>query len=418
MINTKYLISELTGRGRRSIANIGLVALVTSVLVCIILLTAALERAFHTPLSDIGANITVQKAGDVPEQMAGPVLPCSVAPISDKQSIAIESLPGIQSLSRAVLFWDFSDDAFQIVVGMQPDDPAGPALLRTAITTGQIFSPEDTSMALAETVWAKQANLGIGDQVRIGGFPFTIVGLVDASRISRIGTANLYIPLARAQEIVAAAPGIQEIHSFNSNDSNLLFIQADRDKTEDIAADIKELLGKKTSVSTPDSFKKLLGSLFTLTQRFSGIISGMVFLLALLLIARNSAAAIGERTREIGTMKAVGWTGKDIRGQLLAENCLYIVLGSLLGLMLGGFAAWGLSHITIAIPIPWDMAPTPHFLPGGEEQQLRQVQLQMQVSMQLLIPVCVAPVLLGLATVWSASKAITNLQTSEVLRYE
>lgn len=418
MINTKYLISELTGRGRRSVINIGLVALVTCFLVCIMLLAGALERAFHAPLSDIGANITVQKAGDVPEQMAGPVLPCSVAPISAEQSTVIASLPGIQSISRAVLFWDFSDDAFQIVVGMQANDPAGPALLRTAITVGRMLSPEDTSMALAETVWAEQAKLGIGDQIKIGGFPFTIVGLVDASLISRIGTANLYIPLAQAQKIVAAAPGVTEVHSFDSEDSNLLFIQADRDKTEDIAATIKELLGEKISVSTPDSFKNLLGSLFTLTQRFSGIISGMVFLLALLLIVRNSSAAIRERTKEIGTMKAVGWTGADIRRQLLAENCLYIVLGTVLGLILGGLAAWGLSHITIAIPIPWDMAPKPHFLPGGEEQLFRQVRLQMEPSLQLLILACVVPLLLGLATVWTASRAITKLQTSEVLRYE
>lgn len=416
MINTKYLISELTGRGQRSVANIGLVALVTCVLVCITFLAGALERAFHAPLNDIGANITVQKAGDVPEQMAGPVLPCSVAPISAEQSSMIASLPGIQSISRAILFWDFSEDAFQIVVGMRADDPAGPSLLRTAITDGRMLRPEDSAMALAETVWAQQAKIDLGDQIQIGGFPFTIVGLVDASQISRIGTANLYIPLAQAQQIVAAAPGVTEVHSFTAEDSNLLFIQADRDKTEDIAATIKELLGEKISVSTPDSFKKLLGSLFTLAQQFSGAISGMVFLLALLLMVRNSVATIRERTKEIGTMKAVGWTGADIRGQLFAENCAYIMLGTLLGLILGGLVAWGLSHITIAIPIPWDMAPKPHFLPGGEEQLFRQVRLQMEPSLQLLILTCV-PILLGLVTAWTASRAITKLQTSEVLRY-
>jgi len=418
MINMKYLISELTGRRRRSIANIGLVALVTCVLVCITLLAGALERAFHTPLSDIGANITVQKAGDVPEQMAGPVLPCSVAPISAEQSTVIASLPGIQSISRAVLFWDFSDNSFQIVVGLQANDPAGPALLRTAITAGRMLSSADTSMALAETVWAGQEKLRIGDKVQIGGSPFTIIGLVDASQISRIGTANIYIPLAEAQKIVAAAPGVAEVHSFAIEDSNLLFIQTDRDKTEDIAATIKELLGEKISVSTPESFKKLLGSLFTLTQQFSSAISGMVFFLALLLIVRNSKASIAERTKEIGTMKAVGWTGADIRMQLLAENCLYIVLGTVVGLILGWLVALALSYITIAIPIPWDMAPKPHFLPGGEEQLFRQVRLQMVPGLQLLIFACVAPILLGLATVWTASRAITKLQTSEVLRYE
>jgi len=418
MINGKYLIREVTGRGRRSAVNIGMVTLVTTLLVVITLLAGALEYAFQAPLSDIGANITVQVSGDVPEQMAGPVLPCSVAPIPWEQRLRIAELPGIQSVSQGVLFWDFSDDVFQIVMGLVPGDKAGPALLRTAILEGRMLEKTDTAMALAETVWAEQNGVKTGSTLTIGGLPFIVVGLVDASQISRIGIANLYIPLQAAQNIAAAAPGVQEIHTFTPKDSNFLFIRADRDKTEDIAASIKKILGEKSSVSTPDSFKKLLGSLFTLTQRFSTIISVMVLLLALLLIVRNASAAVKERTKEIGIMKAVGWTEADIRKQLLAENSLYILAGTVLGLLLGALAAAGLSHITIAIPIPWDIAPKPHFLPGGEEQLFRQVQLQMDFSLKLLFLCSTAPILLGLAAVWGAGKSITKLETSEVLRYE
>ncbi len=131
--------------------------------------------------------------------MAGPVLPCSVAPIRSEQRIQITSLPGIQSVSQAILFWDFSDNAFQIVVGMQADDEAGPALLRTAILEGRMLNRVDGAMALADMVRSTQNNREIGDSVNIGGQPFTLVGLVDASQISRIGTANLYIPLQEAQ---------------------------------------------------------------------------------------------------------------------------------------------------------------------------------------------------------------------------
>ncbi len=418
MINRKYLISELTKRGRRSVVNIGMVALVTTILICVTLLSGALEKAFQAPLNDIGANITVQKSGDVPEQMAGPVLPCSVAPITNQQRIEIEQLPGIQSVSQAVLFWDFSEDVFQIVVGMNATDKAGPALLRSAVLEGRMLTETDTEKALAEIVWAEQNSIGIGDNVTIGGESFIIAGLVDASQISQIGTANLYIPLQEAQLIASKAAGVKEIHSFEPQDSNILFIQADRDKTEDLAEQIREMLGEKTSVATPDSFKQLLGSMFNLTQRFSALISGMVFFLAMLLVVRNASAAIAERTKEIGTMKAVGWTGADIRTQLLAENGLYIFIGTVLGVFGGVLAAWGFSHITIAIPVPWDMAPIPHFLPGGAEQLFRKVQLQMDFSPQLLVLCCAVPVLLGLGTVWSAGRAVSRLQTSEVLRYE
>jgi putative ABC transport system permease protein len=418
MINRSYLVSELTGRKRRSAVNIAMVALSVSVLVCITMLAGALELAFQAPLNDIGANVTVQISGDVPEQMAGPVLPCSVAPISAEQSQNIAKIGGIQSMSRAVLFWDFSEDEFQIVVGLKPADLAGPALLRNAVTQGRMLNEHDSSMAMAETTWAEKAGQQIGSQVIIGGRIFTLIGLVDASRISRIGAAHLYIPLSEAQKIVAAAPGVTTVHAFGPRDSNLLFIKADRDKADEVAGKIKQLLGEQSSVSTPNSFKELLGSLFTLSQRFSGLISGMVFVFAIVLITRNSAAAIRERTKEIGTMKAVGWTGADIRHQLFAENLLYLVLGTILGLLLAVVIGWGFSFITISIPIPWDMAPAPHFLPGGEQQLFREVHLQMRPDPQLILSACLIPIVLGLATVWTASRSITRLHTSEVLRDE
>lgn len=418
-MNRNYLISEISGRWRRSLLNIGLVALIISVLVCITLLSKALERAFHAPLNDIGANITVQVSGDVPEQMAGPVLPCSVAPIQDTQSRKIAVLPGVQSMSRAVLFWDFSDDAFQIVVGLHPGDPAGPALLRTAVTEGRMLhTGEQEPVALAETLWAKNQGVTLGDQVSISKQPYTIVGLVDGSQISKIGAGHLFIPLVQAQKIVAEAKEVASVHEFGPKDANLLFIQADRDKTEDIAAAIKGLLGNKTSVSTPASFKELLGSLFSLTQRFSDLISIMVLIFALLLISRNSAAAIRERSLEIGIMKAVGWTGANIRSQVITENFFYVTLGTLLGLGGGWLALTALSSVSISIPIPWDMAPTPHFLPGGEQQLFREVRLRIHPEFGFFFLVSSVSIFLGIATAWSASRSITKLQASEVLRYE
>ncbi len=416
MINGHYLRSELICRGRRTVVNIGLVALVTAIFLGMSLLAEGLQQAFQAPLTAIGADMTVQMAGDVPEQMAGPVLPCSVAPIAGDLISTIADLPGIQSVSPAVLFWDFSDKAFQIVVGFRPGDPAGPALLRGSLLSGRMLRSGEDSKALAEVTWAERAEIAPGDRVVIGGRPFTIIGLVDGSGLSGIGTAHLYIPLAEARELVAAAPQVARVHTFGPRDSNLLFIRAERDKTEDIAARIRQILGENSSVSTPASFQELLGGLFSLTRRFSGMISGMVLVLALLLTVRNAAAAIQQRGAELGIMKAVGWTGPDIRRQLMAEQLLQILLGTGLGIMLGGLAAWGLSSVTIEVPIPWELAPTPHFLPGGERQLFHQVRMTVGADAGVFLPVLAIPLLLGPAAAWSSGRAIIRLSTAEVLR--
>jgi hypothetical protein len=274
MINVHYLACELTFRKRRSLINMLVVATAMGILVFFGLSAAALQKAFLAPLTDIGASMIVQVSGDVPEEMAGPVLPCSVAPINKDQIVQIRKLSGVQNLSEAVLFWDFQAAGMNIVVGFNPQDQTGPSLLRNALVSGRYFTSDDTDKVLVDLTWAESKKAVLGSEVRIADHAFTIVGIIDSSRISRIATAQLYIPLQDAKDIVSGSKAIQAVHPFGPNDANLLFIKAERDKTDDIAGGIKTIIGTKASVVTPDSFKEMIGSLLTLTDRFAGLISG------------------------------------------------------------------------------------------------------------------------------------------------
>jgi lipoprotein-releasing system permease protein len=418
MINTHYLFSELVHRKRRSLINLLLVATALAVMIFIGLLTESLQQAFQAPLADIGASLTVQKSGDVPEVMNGPVLPCSVAPISNDHISRIGAIPGVQAINEAVLIWDFQADSFQIVVGFDPEDTAGPALLRGALANGRFLKTGDTGKAMADLTWSVTHKVKSGHILKIGGQDFEIIGIVDSSQISQIATAQLYIPLDDAKAIASGSASINAVHHFDQDDANLLFIKADRDKTEEIATGIKDIAGKKTVVSTPDSFKEMLGSLFTLTSRFSSLISGMTLVASLLLVARTTAAGVRERTVEIGAMKAIGWTERNIVNQLAAESFMVIALGTLLGICLALLGAWLVSFQSIAIPIPWDMAPTPHFLPGGEEQLSRDVRLTMTSPIKLIGVGAVSAFAIGLTALITAGRAIIRLKPSEVLRNE
>ena len=418
MINMHYLKSELTFRKRRSLINMLVVATAMGILVFFGLSATALQRAFLAPLTDIGASMVVQVSGDVPEKMSGPVLPCSVAPISNDEIARILSLSGVQSLSEAVLFWDFQSGAMRIVVGFNPKDTAGPALLRNALVSGRYLTMDDAGKALVDLTWAETEKAAVGGEVRIADRAFTIVGIVDSSRISRIATAQLYIPLNDAQVIVSGSAAINAVAPFGPDAANLLFIRAERDKTDEIADGARAVIGVKASVVTPDSFKETLGSLLTLTDRFAGLISGLTVIAALLLVARTVAAGIRERTAEIGVMKAIGWSGTDIILQLAAESLVLIMIGTVVGIGIGFMGCWLTTFVKIALPIPWEMAPSPHFLPGGAAQFSRDVRLVLISPARILPAALASSLLIGLATVFTAGRAIIRLKPSEVLRNE
>jgi ABC-type antimicrobial peptide transport system permease subunit len=416
MINIPYLVSELTFRKRRSLINMLVVATAMGILVYFGLLAVALQRAFLTPLTDIGASMIVQVSGDVPEQMAGPVLPCSVAPIGNEQIVRIRNLAGVQSLSEAVLFWDFESKVMRIVVGFNPLDPAGPALLRNALVSGRYLTGDDTGKALADLSWAQAEKAAPGTQVRIAGRTFTIAGIVDSSRIGRIATAQLYIPLKDAKAIASGSASINAVHPFRADDANLLFIKAQRDETEAIAAETKGIIGEKATVTTPDSFKETLGSLLAVTDRFAGLISGLCVIAALLLVARTAASGIRERTMEIGVMKAIGWSGSDIILQLAMESFTLILIGTIVGIGIGLLGSWLTSFMSLSIPIPWEMAPSPHFQQGGAAQFSREVRLAMVSPLKILPTALLSSLLIGLVTGVTALRAINRLKPSEVFR--
>ena len=418
MVNTSYLASELLYRRQRSLVTLLLVAAALAIMLLVSALAGALQKAFQAPLADMGAALIVQKSGDVPEKMAGPVLPCSLVPIKEEQVGRIAGLAGVQGVSEVVLFWDFQDELFQIVSGFRPGDQAGPALLAKALIKGRFLRAGEQGKALADQSWAQSQGLALGQTHIIGGQPFELVGLVDSSRLSQIAAGQLYINLADARLLVSQAPGVQEVEAFAPEDVNLLFLQADRQSTEQISVAIKEIIGKKAAVASPQSFQQTLGSLFTLTSRFSVAVSLLTALVALLLVARSTVAAIKERAAEVGALKAVGWQSRQIMVQLGAESSLLVGCGALLGIGLGLLAAWLLSGQTIAIPIPWDMAPTPHFLPGGDVQLSREVALTLPPLLPLVFSALGSALLINLVTLFVIGRALARLKPSEVLRYE
>lgn len=66
----------------------------------------------------------------------------------------------------------------------------------------------------------------------------------------------------------------------------------------------------------------------------------LAVLIALLGIANTLTLAIHERTRELGLLRAVGQTRKQLRAMVRWESVLVATLGTAGGLLLGGFLGW------------------------------------------------------------------------------
>lgn len=412
-----YAWHELYLRRRRNVTAILSLSVGIALFVVINSLAAAYREAARVPLKEIGADMGIQRSGDVPQELQGAVFPCSAVTIRRQEVDRIRQLPGIRGLSQAVLLWVFDQDQFAVVLGVDVQNPLGPGSLRNSVTKGR-FLDQEGPQALLEEAYAQEKHLGLGDLVAVAGKRYPVVGVVDASRAAKIAVANVYLPLAEAQGLALASPQVQGVSPFAAGDVNVLFVTAEQGLIPDLAASIKNIMGGKATVATPESFLRRLGTVFSLSDRFALTTSWIAVAVAILIVLKTMAGNVQERAREIGVLKCLGWTNRNVAVQFLAESLAQCLLAGVVGLLVAWLACLGLGFQEVNIPIPWEMSPTPHFLPGGGEPVFKTVRLPMHLSWRLSAFALALSLFIGGATGGLLSRRIARIKPSEVLRHE
>jgi ABC-type antimicrobial peptide transport system permease subunit len=416
-MNLHYLKQELYHQKRRTVMSIIGLSIGIALLVVLNALSLAYREAARAPLREIGADVTVQRSGDVPKDLTGAIFPCSAVTIQKEELEKIKSIPGVGGTGIGLLLWVFDSDRAWIVLGIEQQNSIGPAVLRSSVMEGR-FLEEGKREALVEAAYGRQFGIHLGDSISLAGKAFPVVGFVDASRAAKIAVANVYLPLSDAEELALASEGVQSVSPFKEGDVNLLFIRADQEKIPEVASALRSLLGKKATVATPDSFLKLLGSLFAISDKFTLAASLIAIIVAALVAFKTMAGNVAERAKEIGVLKAVGWTNRNVVMQLFAESVVQSFIAGILGLVAATLVAYGLSFVQVSIPIPWEMSPVPHFLPGGGDQAFKTLQLPVHVPWTLALFAVLLSIIIGSMTGGLLGRHISKIKPSEVLRHE
>jgi putative ABC transport system permease protein len=416
-MNLRYMTKELYYQKRRTVMSILGLSIGIALLIVLNSLSLAYRQAAHVPLKEIGADITVQRSGNVPKELVGAVFPCSAVTIHKEEVEKIQKLSGIRGIGTGLLLWVFDPNRAWIVLGIEKENSIGPSLLRSSVTEGR-FLENGKPEALVEQAYARQFGIRLNDTVSVADKRFPVVGFVDASRAAKIAVANVYLPLKDAEDMAASSKGLQSVSPYAPGDVNLLFIKADQEKIIGLASEMKGILGNKATVATPESFLKLLGSLFALSDKFTLAASLIAIIVAILIAFKTMAGNIAERAREIGVLKAVGWTNRNVVSQLMSESVIQCFMAGILGLLIALVASFGLSFMKVNIPIPWEMSPTPHFLPGGGDQIFKTLRLPIHVPWNLAFFAILLSIIIGGMTGGLLGRHISKIKPSEVLRHD
>ena len=406
-----YVFKELRHRGNRTLVNVFGIAVGVALFVSISAVSVAYKDAVSRPFKDIGADLILQRseknqthAEKGTKSMRGIRLPFSNQLFKTQDLEALKQIKGIAASAHSLLLWEFSGKSFRTIIGVDAGQPAlGAVKMREWIKQGRF--PEMPGEIALEKHFARFQKAELGDVFQIGEHPFTICGIIEIKEGAQVAAANIYMPLNSAQMLLKNKPDAINLIYLRLNDPSML----NRVKSQ-LSSEISGL-----SISSSDSFLELMGGVSMISEKYSLIASMVGLIGAVLLVMKTMSSHLLERFREIGTLKAVGWTRKEIQRQLTAEAFIQTLAGSLLGIFAGYFISYLLSFISITIPIPWELNPLPAM--AKQVQAASQViQLHVTMSLSLAIIAVSLSVIIGCLFGYMLGRRTGRIKPADILR--
>jgi len=291
-------------------------------------------------------------------------------------------------------------------------------ILPTNITAGRNLEAGDSGVVLLSESNIEFFDAEVGDTIEILDESFMVIGVYGSSGIEDLTT--LYMNLSDAQaltnntgyitsltvfaassdQVTEVATAISDLHpelSVTTGQQRLDQLEALQTNYETALANAETALAQTQSVA----FQEIIVAI---------VATSLIVLFVMLYTVR-------ERTKEIGTLKAIGFSNWTVMSQFMLEGVLLSLIAGVVGIAIGSFAAPALSGLllpTVSQSGTFGRGFTSMSDPGAASS----VTASISVTPELMLIAMGASVLLGalgsLYPAWRASRT----RPAEAMRYE
>ena len=199
-------------------------------------------------------------------------------------------------------------------------------LNKFGIIEGRVFTPGPKEMILGERV-AERFNVKVNDQVMLADQKmFTVTGIYASG--SRIVDGAAVIDIRNAQELLGRHDSI-----------NIAFVQvAHGSDPREVVDDINRQFPNLSAVRSGEFIGQV--RVIRTVDVFAWVVSLISLITCCVIVMNTFLMAVTERTKEIGLLRAVGWSRIMIMRMIISESLMVCFLGGILGNLVALAEVW------------------------------------------------------------------------------
>jgi putative ABC transport system permease protein len=252
---------------------------------------------------------------------------------------SVEGVKGVEGIIIGINFASYGNEKFSVMIrGIDPNKWR--RMINLEIEEGRDFLPNERRVVIFGSRIAKEMfsqKILVDSQITVGGVPFRVIGILKESG-AQMGLLDntIFMNIKDAREII---PNIEKdkyslinvkIEDASSIDDIILKID------EALMTKRKETPDKKTyTIISAKQIAQTVNMIISSMNLFLGGIAGVSLIVGAVGISNTMFTSVMERTRQIGTLKALGAKNSEIMKMFLFESALIGFVGGLMGISTG-----------------------------------------------------------------------------------
>ncbi len=302
------ILKNLLRRGTRSALTLLGIAIGVAAVVALSAMAEGLSTNYATVIGGGNNDLLITQADALDPVYSN---------LDDTIGARLQAIPGVDRVEPGIYTWVSTDDLpFFLVFGYEPGSMA--AQHYRIVEGNPVVGPGQIAVGqrALETI-----KMGVGDSLRIYGKLYRIVGIYETGQ--GMEESGGVFTLEDAQEIAQLERKV-----------SLYQVGVRRGADTDEVMDRMEMLDLDLSISRT-SDRESDQQWADMLRGFAWGVSAIAVLIGGLGMMNAMVMSVLERTREIGTLRAVGWSRRRVLGLILGESMVLSLSGGIVGVVLG-----------------------------------------------------------------------------------